>query len=57
MEHLFLPSLKGVAEVMNKQLRLAQEKGCDVKVGSASCSTFQAQYCAENNTYGWLWTI
>ncbi|EXJ61551.1 hypothetical protein A1O7_01979 [Cladophialophora yegresii CBS 114405] len=31
MEVLFLPSLEGVAEIMKEQLRLAREKGCDVK--------------------------
>ncbi len=32
MEELFLPSLEGVAKVMKNQLRLAQEKGCNLKV-------------------------
>ena len=57
MERLFLPSLEGVSEVMNTQLRLAHEKGCDVKVGSTPCSTCQAHYFAENHTHWRLWTI
>lgn len=57
MERLFLPSLEGVAEVMNKQLRLAQEKGCDVKVVSTLYSTYQADVVAENYTHGRLRTI
>ena len=42
MENLFLPSLEGVAEVMKEQLRLAREKGCDVKVASTPYSRYQA---------------
>jgi hypothetical protein len=57
MERLFSPSLEGVAEVMNKQLRLAQEKGCDVKVVSTPCSTYRAHVVAENYTHGRLRTI
>lgn len=44
MESLFLPSLEGVAEVMKEQLRLAWEKGCDVKVLSTSFSRHQTYF-------------
>lgn len=34
IKKLFQPSLDGVAQVMKDQLRMAQQKGCEVKVAN-----------------------
>lgn len=60
IKRLFQPSLDGVAQVMRDQLRMAQQKGCEVKVAnmpSLSTSSTNLTCHTESYPHGRVWTI
>jgi hypothetical protein len=55
IKELFQDSLDGVADVMKEQLRMAQQKGCEVKVANIPSLDFIHQaHLTHRKLFSWV---